>query len=69
MPHLSKKLSKLPLITTDYLALLANTPTQAESRLHSLEQGIGLQVYANKTGYLGFKRERAISTVGGMPLK
>ena len=36
----------------DYLALLVNTPTQAEFLLHSLEQaaeGIGLQMYVNKT--------------------
>ena len=35
----------------DDLALLANTPTQAESQLHSPEQaagGIGLHVNANK---------------------
>ena len=36
----------------DYLALLSNTPAQAESLLHSVEQvagGIGLHVNANKT--------------------
>ena len=36
----------------DDIALLANTPTQAETLLHSLERadgGIGLHVNANKT--------------------
>ena len=43
---------------TDYaddIALMANTPNQAESLLHSLEQaaaGIGLYVNANKTEYM-----------------
>ena len=49
------------IIDTDYvddIAFLANTPNQAESLLHSLEQaveGIGLHVYANKTEYTCFK--------------
>ena len=36
----------------DYIALFANTPTQANSQLHSLEQAagdIGLYMNANKT--------------------
>ena len=40
---------------TDGIALLVNTPTQAESLLHNLEQaagGIGLHVNADKTGYM-----------------
>ena len=39
----------------DVIALLANTPTQAESQLHSLEQtagDIGFHVNANKTEYM-----------------
>ena len=41
----------------DDVALLANTPTQAESLLHSLERSagvIGLHVNANKTEYMSF---------------
>ena len=43
----------------DDLALLANTPTQAEFLLHSLEQSagdVGLHVNTNKTEYMSFKR-------------
>ena len=39
----------------DDIALFVNTPTQAESLLHSLEQvagGIGLQVNADKMEYV-----------------
>ena len=39
----------------DDLALLANTPSQAEALLHSLERaaaGIGLHVNAHKTEYM-----------------
>ena len=55
---------------TDYiddLALLTNTPAQAESLLHSLEQsagGISFYVNANKTK---FKQEASISTLSGKP--
>ena len=51
---------------TDYadnIALPANTPAEAESLLHSLEQaaeGISLNMNANKTEYMCFKREGAI---------
>ena len=41
----------------DDIALLANTPAQAESLLHSLKQaaaGIGLHVNADKTEYMCF---------------
>ena len=41
----------------DDIALLANTPTQAETLLHSLERaaaGIGLQVNTHKTEYMSF---------------
>ena len=54
------------------LALLANARAQAESLLHSLEQtarGTGLHMNANKTEYIYFKRERAISTLSDGPLK
>ena len=56
----------------DDLALLANTPSQAESLLHSLEQAagdIGLCMNTNKTEYMCFKQEGVISTKYGDPLK
>ena len=59
----------------DALALLANTPTQVESLLHSLKRGgwvggcIGLYVSTNKTEYMCFNREGSISTLKGGPLK
>ena len=53
---------------TDYaddIALLANTPAQAEILLHSLERaaaGIHLYVNAHKTEYTCFNQRRDIST-------
>ena len=50
----------------DGIALLANTPTQAESLLHSLEQaagGIGHHVNADKTEYRCFNQKGDISTL------
>ena len=55
----------------DEIALLAKIPGQAESLLHSLEQAagdIGLHINANKTVYMCFNREGAISTQNGAPL-
>ena len=43
---------------TDNLVLLTNTPAQAESLLHNLEQvagAIDIEVNANKTEFVGFK--------------
>ena len=57
---------------TDDIALLANTPTQVESRLHRLEQAAGcisLYVNADKTKYMCFTQERDISTLNGGSLK
>ena len=57
---------------TDDIALLANTPTQAESLLHCLEQaatGIGLYVNAHKTEYMCFTQRGDISAQKGRPLK
>ena len=54
------------------IALLANTPTQAESLLHNLERGtagIGLHVNAHKTEYMGFNQRGDISTLNGSSLK
>ena len=56
----------------DDIALLANTPTQAESMLHSLEQvagGVGLYVNAEKMEYMGFNQKGDISTLHGGSLK
>ena len=60
--ELTKKRSRRYLAKTitnadyaDDIALLANTPNQAETLLHSLERaatGIGLHVNAHKTGYM-----------------
>ena len=54
------------------IALLANTPTQAKSLLHNLEQpagGIGLHMNADKTEYMCFNQKVEISTLGGSSLK
>ena len=52
--------------------LLANTPAQAETLLHSLERaaaGIGLHVNAHKTEYMCFNQTGDISTLNGSSLK
>ena len=46
---------------SDDIAILANTPNQAETLLHSLERaaaGIGLHVNAHKTEYICFNQNR-----------
>ena len=56
----------------DDIALLANTPNQAKTLLHSLEQaaaGIGLHVNAHKTEYMCFNQAGDISTLDGTSLK
>jgi len=56
----------------DDLALLADTPAQAESLLHSLEEAakdIGLYVNSGKTEFMSFKKKGNISTLDGKPLK
>ena len=56
----------------DDIALLANTPAQAESLLHSLEQAassIGLHENADKTEYMCFNQRGDISTLNGGSLK
>ena len=77
--ELTKKRSKgtpqkqLPTPTTpDDIAILANTPNQAETLLHSLEQataGIGLHVNAHKTEYMCFNQTGNISTLDESSLK
>ena len=56
----------------DDLALLANTPNQAETLLHSLERaaaGIGLQVNTHKTEYMCYNQTGNIATPDGASLK
>ena len=56
----------------DDIAILANTPNQAETLLHSLERaaaGIGLHVNAHKTEYMCYNQTGDISTLDGTPLK
>ena len=56
----------------DYITLLANTPNQAETLLHSLERaaaGIGLHVNAHKTEYMCYNQTGDISTLDETSLK
>ena len=56
----------------DDIAILANTPDQAETLLHSLERAaanIGLYVNAHKTEYMCYNQTGDISTLEGIPLK
>ena len=56
----------------DDLALLANTPNQAETLLHSLERaaaGIGLHFNAHKTEYMCYNQTGNITTLDGASLR
>ena len=56
----------------DDIAILANTPSQGETLLHSLERttaGIGLHVNAHKTEYMCYNQTGDITTLDGTPLK
>ena len=56
----------------DDIALLANTPVQAETLLHSLERaaaGIDLHVNTDKTEYVCFNQRGEISILNGSSLK
>ena len=56
----------------DDIAILANTPDQAETLLHSLERAaasIGLYVNAHTTEYMCYNQTGDISTLEGTPLK
>ena len=56
----------------DDTALLANTPAQTETLLHSLKRaaaGIGLHVNADENKYMFFNQRGDISTLKGGPLK
>ena len=57
---------------TDDIALLANTPNQAETLLHCLERaaaGIGFHVNKHKTEYMCFNQRGDIATLNGSSLK
>ena len=57
---------------TDDIAILANTPNQAETLLHSLERAtanIGFHVNAHKTEYMCYNQTSDISTRDRTPLK
>ena len=56
----------------DDIAILANTPNQAEALLHNLERaatGTGLHVNAHKTEYMCYNQTGDITTLDGTPLK
>ena len=56
----------------DDIALLTNTPNQAETLLHSSERaaaGIGLYVNAHKTEYMCYNQTGDITTLDGASLK
>ena len=56
----------------DDIALLTNTPAQAETLLHSLERstgGIGFHINADKTENMCFNQTGDISIIKGGPLK
>ena len=56
----------------DDKVLMANTPAQAETLLHSLERaaaGIGLHVNAHEMEYMCFNQSRDICTLNGSSLK
>ena len=77
--ELTKKISKRypakTITDADYagdIAILANTPNQAETQLHSLEWaavGIGLHVNAHNMEYMCYNQTGDISTLDGTPLK
>ena len=60
------------IMDADVIVHLANTPIQAESLLHSLEEGaggIGLHVNADKMEYMYFNPKVDITTLNGGSLK
>ena len=71
----SRRYPATTIIDADYaddIAILANTPDQAETLLHSLERAaanIGLYVNAHKTEYMCYNQTGDISTLEGTPLK
>ena len=72
MKKRSRRYPAKTITDADYIAILANTPDQAETLLHSLERaaaGIGLYVNAHKTEYMCYNQTGDISTLEGTPLK
>ena len=68
----SRRFPAKTIIDADDRAILANTPNQAETLLHSLERaaaGIGFHVNAHKTEYMCYNQTGDISTLDGTPLK
>ena len=71
----SRRYSAQTITDMDYAddrALQANTPAQAYTLLHSLEQaaaGIGLHINADKAEYMCFNQRGDISTLNGSSLK
>ena len=70
----SRRYPAKTIIDADYaddIAILANTPNQAETLLHSLKRaaaGIALYVNAHKTEYMCYNQTGDISTLDGTPL-
>ena len=68
----SRKYPAKTITDPDYandIAILANTPNQAETLLHSLERtaaGIDLHINAHKTEYMCFNQAGDISTLEGI---
>ena len=63
---------KIAFVVSDDLALLANTPNQADTLLHSLERaasGIGFHANAHKTEYMCYNQTGNIATLDGASLK
>ena len=66
---MSKRYPAQTITDADYagdIALLANTPNQAKSLLHSLAKvagGIGLYMKTDKTEYMCFNQKEDISTL------
>ena len=72
MKKRSRRYPAKTITDADYIAILANTPNQAETLLHSLERaaaGIGLYVNAHKTEYMCYNQTGDISTLDGTLLK
>ena len=71
----SRRYPAKTIIDADYaddIAILANTPNQAETLLHSLKRaaaGIGLHIKAHKTEYMCFNQTDDISRLDGSSLK
>ena len=68
----SRRYSAKTITNTDYAALLANTPNQAKTLLHSMERaaaGIGLHDNAHKTEYMFYNQTGDISILDGTSLK